>query len=86
MARGTYKPGLRENGYTSDHVLPKAEGFSLMRNRVLACHRCNQRKDNRLPSIRALHKFELLLELLDNPRSRKPRVMRRFNGWRLPNF
>lgn len=40
----------RAGGYTIDHLFPKHLGFGLAGNAVLACRRCNEKKDGRPPT------------------------------------
>lgn len=41
----------RAEGFTIDHLMPKSLGYGLAGNAVLACRKCNEKKNNRLPTI-----------------------------------
>lgn len=40
----------RAGGYTIDHLFPRHLGFGLAGNTVLACRKCNEKKDMRPPT------------------------------------
>lgn len=43
-----------DNGYTVDHFFPHSKGFGKSGNAVLACRKCNELKENRLPSMKQI--------------------------------
>lgn len=48
------------HGYTRDHFFPRSMGNTLAGNMVLACSKCNRKKDNDLPSPSEVVRFDAL--------------------------
>lgn len=46
-----------EIGTTKDHFIPKSKGGGLGMNVVLACHSCNNRKGNSIPTEKQIRKY-----------------------------
>lgn len=87
ISLGKFHHKTRRNGYTDDHFFPRcALERHMFSNIVLACERCNNKKGDRMPSNKALLKFERLLQL----RKRYPRIGKAESGRvsviRLPYF
>lgn len=53
------------HGYTRDHFFPKSWGNTLTGNMVLACAKCNRKKDDGLPTREEVHRFHTLWSHID---------------------
>ena len=53
------------HGYTRDHFFPKSWGNTLTGNMVLACAKCNRKKDDNLPTREEVHRFHALWSHID---------------------
>lgn len=49
-----------KHGFTRDHFFPKSWGNILKGNTVLACDKCNRKKDNDLPTREEVFRFHSL--------------------------
>jgi len=47
-------------GFTRDHFFPRSWGNGLLGNTVLACDKCNRKKDNDLPTREEVLRFHSL--------------------------
>lgn len=44
----------RKKGYTVDHLFPRSKGYGKSGNIVLACRKCNEKKENRFPTVQEI--------------------------------